>query len=169
MSDGLRAIAKDLPVGRLATTARLLAERLEEGQSLDAALVSLGPSFPEHIRGMVAAGGRSGRLGRSLGAVLAHERAMDDLSRQLWQAVAYPMLLFVFLTGWLVFMGAWLIPSLAVEELVHEFGTSDDSGFSQAGQRLDEFARIVPPLVLTTLGIALATLAACARWAARPP
>ena len=174
MSDGLRAIAKDLPLSRLSTTARLVAEQLEAGQSLEAALTSLGPSFPAHVRGMVVAGGRTGGLGRSLDAVLAHERAMDDLSRRLWQAVAYPLLLFAFLAAWLVFVGAWLVPSIEIASVLSEFQSlnqpsGEPTEFGAAAHRLTEFGRIVPPLVLSTLGILLAVVVGCACSAAKRP
>ncbi len=167
MAGGARAIAGDLPPGQLAATLRRVAEAVEHGQSLEDAL---GHSLPPHVRELIVAGADSGRLAETLDALLVHERSMDDLGQQLWQAVSYPCTLFAFLLAWLLFIALWLVPqmdtSLLLADIEESWGygqylmtfNSNEPYEPRYAERLIEFARVLPPVVLIVgccLGVAL--------------
>jgi type II secretory pathway component PulF len=155
MADGARAIAGDLPPGQLAGTLRCMSEALENGQSLEDAL---GQTLPPHVRELIVAGADSGRLAETLDALLVHERSMDDLGQQLWQAVSYPCTLFAFLLVWLLFIALWLVPQMDTSFLLADM--EELSGYGQYwnnlkeprespyAARLAEFARVLPPMIL---------------------
>jgi type II secretory pathway component PulF len=87
LGGGLRAIAQDLPPGRLSRAVDRLAAQLETGHSLPAAIESFGSRLPPHMRELMVAGARSGNLAQTLDQVLWQEGQVDDLGRQLRQAV----------------------------------------------------------------------------------
>ena len=71
LDGGLRAIAKDLPPGRLSRALDGLAAQLEAGQPLPSAIESFGKRLPPHLRELMIAGARSGNLAQTLDQVLA--------------------------------------------------------------------------------------------------
>ena len=66
LAGGLRALAGELPRGRLARAVARLAAILQEGTPLDEALARPEVRLPAHVRGLIMAGVRSGRLPRML-------------------------------------------------------------------------------------------------------
>lgn len=165
LASGMRAMTRDLNSGALAH--ERLAAALESGQSLETALGSL--RLPAHVRGVMLAGARADRLAETLDGLLVHERAMDDLSRKLWQTISYPCLLFGFLVLWLLFIALWIVPSMEASSVL-----ADMDELTQFGQywnnlkeeppkhytaRLTEFARIVPLFVLVVGGTLLVAIA----------
>ncbi len=164
LSPGLRALARDSRQGPLPAAMQALAARLESGQGLESALEALGSRLPAHVREMIVAGARTGRLAQALEPVLAHERSIDDLSSRLWQAMAYPVMLFGFLIAWLLFATLWLIPEMRFESLMQDFGRVS----STAGVwNLVEFSRVIPRLLLAT-ACAVLVVVAGARWFGGP-
>ena len=156
LGGGLRAIAQDLPPGRLSRAIERLAAQLEAGHSLPSAIESFGSRLPPHLRELMIAGARSGNLAQTLDQVLRQEGQVDDLGRQLRQAVGYPMLLLAFLVAWLLFVTLWLIPQLGKLE-------SDMQIELPAVTRyLLEFARVVPWVMLAT-AVALVLIVAAGR------
>ncbi len=161
MSAGTRAIASDLPPGQLAATLRSLAEALENGQSLEDAI---SPSLPPHVRELIVAGADSGQLADTLDTLLAHERTMDDLGQQLWQAISYPCTLFAFLIVWLLFIALWLVPQMDTSSVLADmeqlsgygqyWNNLNEPSKSPYAARLAEFARVLPPMILT-VGVCL--------------
>ncbi len=149
LTGGLRSLAGDVPSDRIARSLSGLATRLEGGQSLPSALEAMSPPLPPHLREIIVSCARSGRLAPSLDRLLAHERDMDDMTRQFWEAVTYPAILLTFLVAWLLLVSLWLLPETQVDALFDMF---DSSPQSFVAHRLLEFSRIVPPLVLATLG-----------------
>jgi general secretion pathway protein F len=154
LGDAMRAMAKDLSSRRLSKALGALSKKLEAGHSLEAALESLGSRLPVHLRELIVAGARSGKLTHTLDRLLAHQREMNDMTGQFWQAVSYPAVLMVFLTGWLLFAALWLVPEMQVDSLLSEFG-GNAANLDGPGQRLAEFTRVAPPLILGTLGAML--------------
>ncbi|MGD9719844.1 MAG: type II secretion system F family protein [Pirellulales bacterium] len=157
LGPGLLAVASDLPAGRLASALRLLAARLEAGESLESALASLGAGLPQHMRAVMSAGARSGQLADTLDDLLTHERDMDDMGRRLWQTVSYPLLLISFLFVWLLFVSWWLIPHMEYASLAEDIDALNWSGRPSPRepsytQRMEEFARVTPALLLSLVG-----------------
>ncbi len=150
LGDAMRAVAKDLPARPLSKALDALSKKLEAGHSLQAALESLGSRLPAHLRELIVAGARSGKLTQTLDRLLAHQREMNDMTGRFWQAISYPAVLMVFLTGWLLFATLWLVPEMQVESLLSDFG-SNAANLTGPGQRLAEFARVAPRLILGSL------------------
>jgi type II secretory pathway component PulF len=152
MAEGVRAAARDLPRGAVASALSVFAAELEAGRSSEAALATLGARMPDHLRRLIAAGGQSGRLPETMDAALAHERLSDDMARRLWQTMAYPTLLLALLAAWILFVAMWLIPQMQVASLVEDLDelNSWQNGGSAAtyGDRLIEFSRITPVLIV---------------------
>ncbi len=72
-----------------------LADDLEAGIPLEKALDSVGDDFPPHLRGLVLAGSRSGRLADTLTEFLARYRVGDDIRRKVLLGLFYPATLLV--------------------------------------------------------------------------
>lgn len=108
----LRALAQDASSPALRRVIDELTVRIEAGQSLDAALESLGGSLPEHIRRLLVTAARGGQLSQALERLLTHERMIDDMGRRLRQAVAYPLLLLAMLFCWLLFVSVEIVPEI---------------------------------------------------------
>ena len=90
LAGGLRATAEEVRRGRVARAMRQLADQLEAGMSLEGALESQGKRFPAHIRGMILAGVKTGRLPEALEEFVAVEQGRSELRRRVWLAAAYP-------------------------------------------------------------------------------
>ena len=95
---GLRALADELSGWRLPRVLRHLADRLDAGDDLVAALEAE-RSLPTHLRGLMLAGIRSGRLADMLEEFVDLQRGQFELHRRLWLSLAYPFILLLFLTG----------------------------------------------------------------------
>jgi type II secretory pathway component PulF len=93
----LRALAAEVPSPRLARVLRQTADRLAAGASLEEAIQSAGRRLPAHLRGLIVAGIRGGRLATVLDefAVLTHRR--QELRRRVAVSLAYPALLLAIL------------------------------------------------------------------------
>lgn len=92
MAKGLAALAGELPRGRLRRSIEDLATTLEQGMPLDQAVALRDDSLPPHLRGLLAAGMRSGELGSLLDRFYEYLSIGVDLKRRLLLSVAYPVL-----------------------------------------------------------------------------
>jgi len=110
LAPGLRAMAEEVRRGPLARMLRRVADRLEAGSSVEAALEAEGPRFPAHVRGLITAGVRSGRLGDVLEELLSQRRKRIELRRRVWAALAYPLFLSAVLVAIYVFFSVAVVP-----------------------------------------------------------
>ena len=92
LAHGLVALGEELPRGRLRRSMNHLATALESGVTLDQALESQKDQIPPHLRGLVIAGLRSGRLGDILSRFSQYVSIGTELKRRLWLSLAYPIL-----------------------------------------------------------------------------
>jgi general secretion pathway protein F len=92
LAPGLIALGEELPRGRLRRSMNELAETLESGVPLDEALDHQKNRIPPHLRGLVIAGLRSGRLGDTLSRFSSYVAIGTELERRLWLSLAYPIL-----------------------------------------------------------------------------
>ncbi len=92
LAHGLMALGEELPRGRLRRSMNDLAKTLESGTTLDQALAQQGDRIPPHLRGLVIAGLRSGRLGDTLRRFSEYAAIGTELQRRLWLSLAYPIL-----------------------------------------------------------------------------
>jgi len=108
LEGGLHALADEAARPRLARVLRNLAQRLEAGEKLESAIMAPGSRLPAHLRGLIIAGVRTGRLPIVLDQFAALSRRQQDLRRRLVLAMAYPASLLGILTAIMVFCGLYL-------------------------------------------------------------
>ena len=121
LTAGLRAAAKEETSPRLAEAFRELASQLEQGRPLGDVLSTGDLGLPEHVRGLVEAGIRSGELGHVLTELVEHHRAARDLWRDLRVALAYPAILIVLVLAVFVFLELCVVPPL-----IETFAAAED-------------------------------------------
>ncbi len=69
-----------------------LADALDRGASLEAAIDAQGPALPGHLRGLVRAGARTGRTAEFLGRLAGFTQIGRSIHRRLWLRLAYPLM-----------------------------------------------------------------------------
>ncbi|HVF34451.1 MAG TPA: type II secretion system inner membrane protein GspF [Candidatus Saccharimonadia bacterium] len=108
IDESLQALAEQSERARSRALVVQLRSRVMEGSTLAAALAEFPESFPEIYRATVAAGESSGKLGHALDRLADYTESRDALTRALWVALAYPLLLTVvaiaIATGLLVYV-----------------------------------------------------------------
>ena len=110
---GLRALADELPGRRLPRVLHGLANRLDAGDDLVGALESQGRSLPAHLRGLMLAGVRSGRLAEVLEEYVDLQHSQSELRRRVWLALAYPFILLLFMTALAAFASVYVVDAFA--------------------------------------------------------
>ena len=121
LGPGLRAMADELRGQHAAGLFRKLSRRTDEGVPLETALSEMGDQFPGHIRGLIRAGARSGRLADVLAEFAALERERSDLSWRIAVSMAYPLLMTLALVAMFVFCGLFIVPQM--EAVLVDFET----------------------------------------------
>lgn len=112
LAPGLLAMAEELPKRRLRRLLRWMAARLEEGRSLEEILEALGNRFPAHLRGLILAGQRNGRLAHVLREYVAIQGRQIELRRRVWSTLAYPCLAGTFFLGLCLLFGLYVVPMM---------------------------------------------------------
>ena len=119
LGEGLRAAAEELSA-RPARALRDLAQAVDAGQSLDAALLALGDRVPAPLGILLSAGLRSNQLAQVLEGYVEHQRRLA-LARQGWMAVAYPALLIAMVVCLALFFAYFVATGVA--HVFEDFGT----------------------------------------------
>jgi type II secretory pathway component PulF len=117
---GLTALAEELPRGRLRRSMKALAGSLEAGVSLGDAIEGQRGKIPPHLRGLVIAGVRTGRMGDVLGQFSSYLGIGAELKRRLWVSLAYPMLSMAIAVTLFTIVSTYLIPQF--ELMFRDFG-----------------------------------------------
>jgi type II secretory pathway component PulF len=146
LGGALGALAQDASSPSLRKAIDDLTGKLEAGHSLDVALDSLGARLPEHVRRLLVAAAKSGRLSVALERLLAQQRQADDMARRFRQAVMYPAVLLALLGGWLLFV-SW--------EVLPQFGTVMRDFEIEHENWLLGIAHILPAVLIGSLVAAL--------------
>lgn len=120
LPSGLDALARELPRGPLREMLGRVARRVEEGGSLDSALDAEGSRFPAPLRGLIAAGARSGKLAEAMGRFLDLNDLGHSLRRQLVLGMIYPMILAIAAAA--VFVGGSFVTAYGFEPIFADFG-----------------------------------------------
>ena len=120
LGPGLRALAAELPPGRLPAMLRDTANRIEAGESLNAALLAEGAKFPAPLRGLIAAGARTGRLPETLGRYLAVSDLGRTLRRRLQVGLIYPAMML--LVSFVLFVFVAMVTVHGFESIFRDFG-----------------------------------------------
>ncbi len=120
---GLRAMAAELGGRRGRRAARALvrvADRLDSGVPLDMAMEMEGRRFPQHLRGLVQAGIRTGRLGVAMEEFVTLEQNRLALRRRIRLSLTYPVILFAIGTVILLLFYVILVPQFS--KIFADFG-----------------------------------------------
>jgi type II secretory pathway component PulF len=110
LGPGLRAMAAEMSRRCVARMLRRLADRLDAGASLEEALTALGKRFPAHLRGLLLAGVRTGRVSEAMEEFVALENTRLELRRRVRLSMAYPCVLLVSVVVLLAFICTSIIP-----------------------------------------------------------
>ncbi len=120
LSAGLRAVAAEVPRRSVARAMRRMAGELDRGTSLDAALSVASTNIPKHLRGLILAGLRTGRVAHVLEELVAMDHEQADLRRRILAALTYPAILFFLLLVAFVFANFYIVKPFA--RIFEEFG-----------------------------------------------
>jgi general secretion pathway protein F len=110
LASGLRAAADECSSHRVARALRRIALEVERGTPLDKVLEQQSKRLPPHVRGLVRAATRSGRLGPALEELVESQRVMRDVFWSVFGAVAYPLLILGLTVFLLVLLPIFIIP-----------------------------------------------------------
>jgi general secretion pathway protein F len=106
LASGLRATAREMPQGRVRWALHRMVSALEGGMSIDEAVGAAHGRLPEHLRGIMQIGSKTGKTSEILGRFLVFANVGTDLRMRLWIRLAYPALtmllafcIFVFLVS----------------------------------------------------------------------
>ncbi len=120
LAPGLRAAAEEMNRGRLRSTLYSLADAIDHGATVDEALASQGSRLPAHLRGLIAVGSRTGKIGLVLGRFLIFANVGAELRRRLAISLAYPLLALSIAAVILSFICSVIVPSF--ENIFRDFG-----------------------------------------------
>jgi type II secretory pathway component PulF len=120
MGASLAAMAEEMPRGRLRRAMADLAHGLESGKPLDQVFDEQEARIPLHLRGLVAAGIRTGRLGELLGEFSMLTTTGIELRRRLRLNLAYPTLSLLITLAVFAFVGIFVVPQF--EAIFRDFG-----------------------------------------------
>jgi type II secretory pathway component PulF len=120
LASSLAALAEELPRGRLRRAMVDLARGLEAGQPVGEVLGDQAGRIPPHLRGLVAAGVRSGRLGEVLAEFSQYATTGVELRRRLRLNLAYPVLSLLVTLLVFAFVSISVIPQF--EAIFRDFG-----------------------------------------------
>lgn len=120
LHSGLRAAAEEVRDSPLRRALVDLSDRLESGVAPELAIEQAGTRLPGHLRGLVLAAARSGKIGNVLGEFVRYAHAGAALRRSLWLGIAYPLMLVAFLG--LVFLFASVVVIPGFKRIYTDFG-----------------------------------------------
>lgn len=112
LAPGLRAMAAEMGRGRLGMMLGRMADRLETGASLEAALTAEGDRFPAHLRCLIMAGVENGRLPEVLAQLVDQHRDRLELRGRVWTVLAYPTVLLGLMLALYVFFSIAIVPGV---------------------------------------------------------
>jgi type II secretory pathway component PulF len=122
LPSGLRALSEELGPGALRGVVADVAARLERGDKLEDALEAVGNRLPGHLRDLILAGVRSGRIEAVLGEFVNYSQIGVSLRRKVWLSLAYPSLLIVAYFALFVFVCRFI--ARGFKGLFMDFGIS---------------------------------------------
>jgi type II secretory pathway component PulF len=153
LAPSLAALAEELPRGRLRRSMRDLARGLGSGQLLGEALGDQQGRVPAHLRGLVVAGVRSGRLGEVLGEFADFAAIGVELRRRLWLSLAYPLLTTLLTLSVFAFVGIAVLPQF--DRMFADFGVPLP-GVTIVVLRLMHRTAVIWPTLATIAGVLVA-------------
>ncbi|HQS31404.1 MAG TPA: type II secretion system F family protein [Polaromonas sp.] len=158
---GLRAIGAGTPNRTLREVIDDLVNQLSRGRPLALALGTFPAVFGPVVVALVTAGECTGKLDLALRQCQLHCEWHERTSRQLWQAMTYPLVLLGLTMAMLVFLLSWLAPRMLA--FLGVLGQTPDAttvsllGLAQFLQQ--HWALTGTALAATGVGLAIAALA----------
>lgn len=153
LEQGLSLIGKESP-GRSGRLFQWVADRLQQGQSLEQILAAHPESFPPVYRAVVQAGIKSGNLASALEAVAASARRLAQTRRMIVSGLIYPLIVLLVAWQFFVFYTVRLAPGFLAT--VDDFGLPGRSFFARLaewGQTAQYWGPAVPAVVLILVGV----------------
>ena len=140
LPSGLRAVGEEMISPSLRGTFLELADKLESGVELDKALASSGRRFPSHLRSLILAGARSGRMAEVLGEYVRAANLGSELRRVFWSTLAYPVFALIVVVGLVGF-----VCSMSIKAFDALINVSNDFGQQKPGsvEVLEVMARFI--------------------------
>jgi type IV pilus assembly protein PilC len=111
---GLRAAASEASSGRIAGALSYLADQIERGRSLHDVLADDSVRLPEHVRGLVSASIRTGRIGPALDELIEHQRNLRAMVWGIWGTLTYPLVVLAIAAAVLSLFMAFIVPQFEV-------------------------------------------------------
>lgn len=153
LNRGLLDLGRDVP-GRLGRIAHDLGERLERGESLEAALLASDSQFPPVYRAVVVAGERSGRLAVALEGLSETARRLVELRRAIGLALIYPLLIIAGTYLVFLFVITHVMPTLVEVQQFNGEATTWVRWLATMGENVSSWAYYPPVVVGVLLAIA---------------
>ncbi len=148
LAEGLVRVANDFS-GPTSELSHRLAERIESGAKLDAALEAEGDAIPKSYHALVQAGLQSGRLTAALEGYTHTATRMAELRRVVGLATLYPIFLLVTIWILFLFLSNVVLPSFDWLEINDQFWVQPlRLSFFQTGNTLRWLLWGLMPLVL---------------------
>ncbi len=119
LAPGLRALADEVASTRLTRALREMADRLQAGEPFDQVVQSQGGLFPQHVRGILLAGIRSGQLAEVMEEFVDLHNDRRELNRRVWLSISYPVLLMSIMTALFIFVDQYIAGEFA--EIFRDF------------------------------------------------
>ena len=170
IDEALGALADETDDLKLRHLVAALRGRVREGRSLAAALAEFPESFDELYIATVTAGESSGRLDGALHRLAEYADQRDSLQREVWTALAYPVLLLIVATAVVTGLMTSVVPK--VIDVFENLGR-DLPWLSQRLLDWDQFAMVSLSRFLSAwglwLGLALALFITFALGALQRP
>jgi len=120
LHSGLQALSQEVSSRRLRSTLKRLADALERGTTLEAALTAEGARIPLHLQNLVRAGSKTGKIGEVLGNFAAYSDVGTDLRRSLGLRLIYPVFSIIF--GMAIFVFVSIVMLGGFEQIFKDFG-----------------------------------------------
>jgi type IV pilus assembly protein PilC len=158
LGPALRAAAQESPKRRVAAGLVKIAEAVERGESLEAALKQELGKLPPHIGSLLVAGAQGARLREALLDVVEHDEETQETLRTVYSALAYPVLLLILAYACFVFIELYLVHFLL--EMYREFELELPATTKVIAQisELSWWLIIVPPSAVVLGSVLLALL-----------
>lgn len=112
LEQALTAVAEQSPRAPVRSLLLGVRARVLEGQPLAAAMGGCGAAFPELFQATVAAGERSGHLGRVLEQLADYTEARQEATRRIQMALVYPCILLCASLAIVGFLLGYVIPDV---------------------------------------------------------
>ncbi len=113
LASGLRSAATEMPSNRLRAAMRQLADRVEQGESMEEVLRDQLQYCDAGLRGAIAAALSSGQIGDVLGRYIEQQQTRRALAQAVRGMLAYPILLLTMCLALAVLFSIFVMPDFA--------------------------------------------------------